>query len=63
MLKKPKKLPALPGVYIFRGKSGKPLYVGKAGNLKKRLLFYFRKEARGQPRLKKLLAEQEALAL
>jgi excinuclease ABC subunit C len=31
-----------PGIYIFRDKSGRPIYVGKAKNLKKRILSYFK---------------------
>ena len=34
-------LPDAPGVYIFRDKPGKPLYVGKAGSLRDRVRSYF----------------------
>ena len=37
-------IPRKPGVYIFRESSGKPLYVGKAINLKNRVRSYFKKE-------------------
>ena len=44
ILKLPKKVSEAPGVYIWRlGK--RPIYVGKAENLKKRLSSYFRKNA------------------
>ncbi len=33
--------PDSPGCYIFRSKSGKPLYIGKAKNLKSRVASYF----------------------
>lgn len=35
--------PDRPGVYIFKSKSGRPLYVGKAKSLKKRIASYFKK--------------------
>ena len=36
------KLPTEPGVYIFRDKAGKILYIGKATNLRSRVASYFR---------------------
>jgi excinuclease ABC subunit C len=36
-----KKLPGAPGVYIFKDKNGKPLYVGRATSLKNRVANYF----------------------
>lgn len=39
--KKIKSLPENSGVYLFKDKKGKILYIGKAGNLKKRVSSYF----------------------
>ncbi|MCR4260753.1 MAG: GIY-YIG nuclease family protein [Candidatus Colwellbacteria bacterium] len=36
-------VPETPGVYLFKGEGGKLLYVGKAGNLKRRVSSYFSK--------------------
>jgi excinuclease ABC subunit C len=36
-----KNLPVSPGIYIFRNKSGKIVYIGKAKNLKNRVRTYF----------------------
>ena len=40
------KLPAEPGVYLFKNKSGEIIYIGKSGNLKNRLRSYFNKGAK-----------------
>ncbi len=41
LLSQAKKLPMKPGVYLFLDKLGKPLYVGRATFLKRRVLSYF----------------------
>ncbi len=44
-MKIPDYLPENPGVYLFLDKEGKPIYIGKAKNLKKRIKQYFSKDA------------------
>ncbi len=51
-------IPQLPGVYLFRDKKGKVLYVGKAKNLRNRLRSYTQK-LEGDPRKTKMLFEIE----
>src|SRR3972149_9437521 len=36
-----KNLPEFPGVYLMKGTRGKVLYIGKAGNLRRRVSSYF----------------------
>ncbi len=43
--KKLKELPARPGVYMMKGRSGAILYIGKAKNLRSRVRSYFKKIA------------------
>jgi len=48
-------LPAKPGIYQFRDKSGKIIYVGKAKNLRSRVRSYFVSRPVG-PRLEKMIS-------
>ena len=48
-------LPNLPGVYRMLGPKGEPLYVGKAGDLRKRVGSYFHKQAQS-PRIQFMLS-------
>ena len=41
-MERPNAIPTSPGVYLYKDKGGRIIYVGKARNLKKRVLFYFR---------------------
>src|SRR5690606_24435656 len=34
-------LPEKAGVYIFKTKTGRPIYIGKSGNIRKRVFSYF----------------------
>jgi excinuclease ABC subunit C len=68
-------LPLLPGVYFFRDKSGKILYIGKAKSLRKRVRSYLGKPRKRAYKIKRLVkhatqidyeiceSEQEALLL
>ncbi len=53
----PGEVPAKPGVYIFRDRFGKVIYVGKASNLRRRLSHYFQpsQERRADPKLRSLI--------
>ena len=43
-------LPELPGIYQYLGEEGRIIYVGKAKNLKKRVLSYFNKNHNDSPK-------------
>ena len=44
LVERVRELPEQPGIYIFRDASGKPLYVGKAKSLRKRVANYLKPE-------------------
>lgn len=60
LLKKPKDLPARPGVYFFKDASGKIIYIGKAKNLRARIGQYFGRND-GRPQIPFLMAEASQL--
>jgi excinuclease ABC subunit C len=53
----PGDIPQKPGVYIFRDRFGKVIYIGKASNLRKRLSHYFQRNrsALADPKLRSLI--------
>ena len=53
-----KKLPQKSGIYIFRSNRNKPLYIGKALDLKNRVKNYIRI---ADPRLQKMISEAKKL--
>lgn len=53
MIQNFKKIPKNPGVYFFRDRGGKVLYIGKAANLKNRIKSYF--PAQKDSRISKML--------
>jgi len=44
-------LPSQPGIYLFRDANGRPVYVGKAKNLRARVASYFQRSVRVAPRV------------
>jgi excinuclease ABC subunit C len=53
----PGDIPAKPGVYIYRDRFGKVIYVGKAANLRKRMSQYFQpsRDKRSDPKVRSLM--------
>jgi DNA polymerase-3 subunit epsilon len=50
------KLPAQPGVYLFLNKKGNVIYIGKAKNLKSRVISYFR-DSNSDRKVKKIIRD------
>jgi hypothetical protein len=55
------KAPAAPGVYGFKNAAGAHLYIGKATNLRRRLMGYFRDSEESPDKLARLRAESHQL--
>ena len=60
-LKNLSSIPESPGVYLMKGKQGKIIYIGKATNLKKRVLSYFSRDASGEARTERLVRKIEII--
>jgi len=56
-------LPSAPGVYLFRDATGKPIYIGKAKNLKNRVRTYFQSSGRLVERTQRMVAKVADLEL
>ena len=56
-------LPAAPGVYQHKDRSGKVLYVGKAKNLRNRVRQYFQKSRSLGPRIEQMLTKATDLEI
>jgi excinuclease ABC subunit C len=50
-----KKIPTKPGIYIFRGKDAKTLYIGKSVNLRLRVRSYFQRTDSFEPKIRQLV--------
>ena len=55
-IQKIKDLPSNPGCYLFKDRAGQVLYIGKAKNLRKRVVSYFQKH-HPEPKTVKLVSE------
>ncbi|WP_442598466.1 UvrB/UvrC motif-containing protein [Neobacillus sp. D3-1R] len=55
LLEKAKSLPSSPGVYFMKDARNQILYVGKAKNLRNRVISYFRNSKGHSPKIKKLV--------
>src|SRR3989338_5337496 len=52
-----KKLPKMPGVYFFKDKNGKIIYIGKANDLRARVRQYFTRAKEQHPKITALISE------
>jgi excinuclease ABC subunit C len=50
-----KNLPLIPGCYLFKDKTGRVLYVGKARQLRKRVTSYFQKSHHDRPKIELMM--------
>ncbi len=62
LLEEAKKAPASPGVYVFRDKKGRVLYIGKAKNLRNRLKSYLLPSAKLDPRRQSMIKKAASIS-
>ena len=62
LLKKVQQLPHSPGVYLFKDKEERVIYVGKARDLSQRVRSYFQKPAHQPPRVRALVKNISSLS-
>src|SRR3990167_9489250 len=55
-------IPVAPGSYQFYNKKGEIIYIGKAANLKSRVLSYWQKSAAHSPAKEKMMTEVAKIA-
>ena len=58
-----KELPAEPGIYKFIDKNNLPIYIGKAKNIKKRVIQYFQESKNRTKKMENLIIEAKYLEL
>ena len=61
LAKKLETLPAAPGVYFHKDKTGEIIYVGKAAVLKNRVRQYFRHDKNRDPKTEALVADRKSV--
>ena len=54
-------LPVTPGVYLYKDAQGRIIYVGKARNLRKRILSYFREASALTPKTVAMISHAASL--
>lgn len=54
-------IPTTPGVYLYKDATGRIIYVGKARNLRKRVLSYFRPDDQLTPKTRAMLSHAQSI--
>lgn len=61
LVEKPQEIPSSPGVYLYKDSSGKIIYVGKARNLRKRVISYFRPDSQLTPKTRAMMSHANSI--